>query len=387
MEIHPRLAEIAEQLETTGWAAELCAPDWTLVWVSSQFRRLLGDPDDQTLGIGRHLLETRLMPLRTQYISQKVQEQWTRDNVPHMLEHTEGGRDALVAMLDDPVTKEIAAAAEPRHFPAWTSLVDWAPVGRIRYFGIRPRGRDGDEFGTIYIYGSSLPASLLALVTRGDAAMFERMARIVEPGRREAAVLFADLQSSGSHSRHLPSAAYFRLLQSLTTAMDSVIVRRGGIVGKHAGDGVTAFFLTADLGTPSRAARAAIEAARHMADAAEAAGREAGVHDMCLNVGVHWGGTLYMGQIVTDGRLEVTALGDEVNEGARIQETARNGAVLASKPLVERLDPEDAAALGIDPTRATYRALSELPGVGEKAIRDAGVVAVTDLRAPQDRPA
>jgi len=57
-----------------------------------------------------------------------------------------------------------------------------------------------------------------------------------------------------------------------------------------------------------------------------------------INAGVHWGGALYLGQVITGGRLEVTALGDEVNECARIQQSARDGALLASKPLVERLD-------------------------------------------------
>ncbi len=380
MEIHPRLAAMAEQLEHTGWAAELCAPDWTLVWVSSQFRRLLGDPEDEELGLGRHILETRRMELRARYIPPEVQLGWMRENIPHMLAGTPDGRDGLVALTDAPEIQAIAREAEPLHFPAWTSLIHWAPVGRIRYFGLRPRGRDGEEFGTVYLYGSSLPASLLALVARGDPTLFERMAKIAAPGRREAAVLFADLQASGTLSRRLSSAAYFRLLQSLSTVMDATIVEHGGIVGKHAGDGVTAFFLTDDLESASGAARGAIAAARRMASSAQAAGAEAGVGDLCLNVGVHWGGTLYMGQIVTDGRLEVTALGDEVNEGARIQETARDGAVLASKPLVEHLDPEDARALGLDSAALAYRALSELTGVGEKAVRDAGLVAVTDVR-------
>jgi hypothetical protein len=88
---------------------------------------------------------------------------------------------------------------------------------------------------------------------------------------------------------------------------------------------------------------------------------------------------LYMGQIVTRGRLEVTALGDEVNECARIEQVARDGALLASKDLLERLDPEDAAAVGVDVTEVTYTSLAELAGDQEKVIRDAGQLAVTAL--------
>ena len=36
--------------------------------------------------------------------------------------------------------------------------------------------------------------------------------------------------------------------------------------------------------------------------------------DITVRAGLHWGATLYIGSIVTSGRTEVTALGDEVNE-------------------------------------------------------------------------
>jgi hypothetical protein len=86
-----------------------------------------------------------------------------------------------------------------------------------------------------------------------------------------------------------------------------------------------------------------------------------------------------MGQVVTGGRLEVTALGDEVNECARIQECARDGTVLASKALVERLDPAHADQIGIDPDAASYTTIAELGSATEKALRDAGSIPVTEV--------
>jgi class 3 adenylate cyclase len=184
----------------------------------------------------------------------------------------------------------------------------------------------------------------------------------------------------------LPSAAYFKLIRAITTAMDDVVVAHKGIVGKHAGDGGSAFFLAEDLGSDSGAVRAAIEAARQITVAAQTAAKEVGEEtglvesaDTLVNVGVHWGGGLYMGQLVTGGRLEVTALGDHVNECARIQESACDGEVLGSKALIEHLAPEDADALGLDPDGVVYRTVSELPGVSEKATRDAGSIPVTVL--------
>lgn len=86
-----------------------------------------------------------------------------------------------------------------------------------------------------------------------------------------------------------------------------------------------------------------------------------------------------MGQLHPGGRLEVTALGDEMNECARIQESARNGAILVSKALLEHLTEQDAGSVGIDPDKQIYRPLGELDTAPEKAKRDAGALPVTDL--------
>ena len=40
---------------------------------------------------------------------------------------------------------------------------------------------------------------------------------------------------------------------------------------------------------------------------------------------------------------------------------------------------QDVAALGLDPSRVVYRAIAGIEGVDEKAKRDAGSVAVSDL--------
>ena len=86
-----------------------------------------------------------------------------------------------------------------------------------------------------------------------------------------------------------------------------------------------------------------------------------------------------MGNISTPARSEVTALGDEVNETARIEACATGGRILASKPLVERLSMDDAAALGIDPDGMTYIQLADLTTATDKARRDAPAIAVTEL--------
>ena len=60
-----------------------------------------------------------------------------------------------------------------------------------------------------------LRPTLVSLLARGDEAMYERMAHLVEPGRRQAAILFADLQDSGDLSRRLPTPRYFDLIRTI----------------------------------------------------------------------------------------------------------------------------------------------------------------------------
>ena len=76
------------------------------------------------------------------------------------------------------------------------------------------------------------------------------------------------------------------------------------------------------------------------------------------------------------GRREAAA---RLVEMLRGRELEREGATLASKALIERLDSEDAATVGVDPDHIVYRTVAELPGAGEKSIRDAGGIAVARL--------
>jgi class 3 adenylate cyclase len=203
--------------------------------------------------------------------------------------------------------------------------------------------------------------------------MFARMAELLEPARHETAILFADIQASSAVARRLSTQRWFELIRDFSTSADQCVIVKNGIVGHHAGDGLTAFFLAEQVGSRAAACAAALQAGREIVSWRS---EDLGDNELHINAGVHWGGALYLGQVITGGRLEVTALGDEVNECARIQQSARDGVLLASKPVVERLDVGDAHALGLDPLTMVYRTVGELPGVTPKAVRDAGGVPV-----------
>jgi class 3 adenylate cyclase len=101
--------------------------------------------------------------------------------------------------------------------------------------------------------------------------------------------------------------------------------------------------------------------------------------EITVRAGLHWGATLYIGSIITAGRSEVTALGDEVNEAARIEACASGGRSLASKAFLERLNKDDAAALDLDLNNVNYTQLADLDTATDKARRDAPAIAVSDI--------
>ncbi|HEX8099968.1 MAG TPA: adenylate/guanylate cyclase domain-containing protein, partial [Actinomycetota bacterium] len=237
----------------------------------------------------------------------------------------------------------------------------------------------GAFIGVLVMGYMSFRAGLVSLLARGDEEMYERMAKLVEPQSQEAAILFCDLQSSTDVARTLPTSEYFRLIRSVWTEIDALVARNRGIVGKHAGDGASAFFLVDDLGSRSEAASAAIRTARAIHDRSDDIfGTD--LETSCLmRVGVHWGSSLSIGQLVPGGRLDIVALGDAVNECARIQECADPYQTLASKQLIEHLSPDDAAALGIDTKKIRFRPLSDVQTANGKALAAAGAIPVTTV--------
>ena len=390
MRVDERLRDLCDAIERTNWAAVLHDAEWNLAWVSEEGKLLLGESDADRLGLGRHILATsQLEPWRGS-ITEESYESWLDTNLPYLAHDHPDGVDGLCELADDEALRERVARVEPAEPPLlWSSTVDFIqpdlPPAEIAYIAVRHEA-DGELLATSYVYGPHIPASLMAFLVRGDENMFRRMARLFEPAPRSAAILFADLRSSSELSRRLPSSGYFQLMREVLTAIDSEVIAHRGIVGKHVGDGVTAFFLSEDFGSDSGAARAAIDAACRFPAAAVRAAQgaaEKGVpvepEEVELGIAAHWGVALYMGQIITGGRLEITALGDGVNEAARCEQSAQGGQVLASKDLIERLDGEHAESLGLDLHRLRYRPLADISGSDEKAKRDAGSVALADL--------
>ena len=379
LHLDPRLSGYADQLETTGGAAEIYDAEWRLVYLTSQFRFFTGGRSLEELGLGRHAVAIRADELHGM-ASPEASLQWLRTNIPLMAHDTPGGMDAIRAMLDDDEARALGPLEPREPQTLWwgeiTYLQPDQPPAQTRYLTFALTEPDGERIGWVNFYVPAAPASIVSLITRGNQGMFARMVELLEPARHETAILFADIQASTSLGRHLSSQRWFELIRDFMTEADQAAITRAGIVGRHAGDGLTAFFLAEHAGSRAAACAAALDAGREIVDWCPP---DMPRGELKINAGVHWGGALYLGQVITGGRLEVTALGDEVNECARIQQSARDGALLASQPLVERLDPEHAEAFGLDLRNLLYRTVGELPGVTPKAVRDAGGIPVVTI--------
>ena len=388
----PVLAAVAKALNEGGYWAEIVDRGWRGVYMTDDTRRMYGGRSELApYPLGMHSYGPERVSTGMEWRGGQFPLEIFRSAFAMfggvVLADTPGGREELRELVD-PRLRDIVDELTPLEMPAaWTSTFQGVFTGRgagIETMSTMVRLRDdaGNIVGTALI---TKPAVGMAILTRitgmGDPRHFERTERVARAGRRAAAVLFADLESSSPLSRRLSTASYFALVRRMARAADQCVIDAGGLVGSHAGDGVVAFFLAELCGSESLAARACITAARTLRDSiADVAARsDLQPEDVVLRFGLHWGASLYVGQITTGGRSEVTALGDQVNETARIEACATGGRALASKDLVERLAPDDAAALDLDPDHANYTVLADLSTATEKARRDAPAIAVCEI--------
>ncbi len=385
----PALAEVAASLQGSGHWGWVVDPQWRILFVTDELRLTFGgNVGLANWPVGVHMFSPEFLAATREFRFGTTSDELFRSNFAAVggwvLTDTPGGREDLRTIVD-PVLHDMVDTIEPHDEAAhWfagagTGIVE--TVG-VHVFGFRVRDRDGRLAGTAMMTKPAAGMATLGSITSmGDARHYQRMLQVAKSGRRPAAILFADLEGSSPLSRRLSTASYFALGRRLVRASDAAVIEAGGIPGRHVGDGTVAFFLAETCGSESAAARACITAARSLRGALDGVAQRSGLEpqDVGLRFGLHWGSTLYVGSITTGGRSEVTALGDEVNEAARIEACATGGLMLASKDLMERLDPGDAAALDLDPDRATYTALGDLDSATEKARRDAPAIAVCEV--------
>ena len=385
----PSLAEVAATLRGAGHWGWVMDPEWRVVYVTDEIRLTFGGNTELShWPIGAHYFGPEFKAATLTWRFGTTNEELFRGNFAAVggwvLTDTPGGRDALREIVDPSLRDMVDNLAPYDTAARWFAGAGMGlefPVG-VAVAGLRIRDRDGRLAGTaMFSKPAAGMATLGAMTSMTDAGHLSRMLQVSKAGRRPAAILFADLEASSPLARRLSTASYFALGRRLVRACDRCVIEAGGLPGRHVGDGVVAFFLAETAGSESAAARACITAARALREAVRDVATRSDLQpgDVVMRFGLHWGSTLYVGSITTAGRAEVTALGDEVNEAARIEACATGGLTLASKALLERLEPGDAAALDLDPDHVTYTSLGDLDTATDKARRDAPAIAVCEV--------
>jgi class 3 adenylate cyclase len=387
----PVLAVWASALNVAGYWAYVFDASWRYVFVTDELRLSFRESGAETsFPIGRNYYSTEALQFRASRLlgswnSRDFQRERFLDFGRYVLAGMPGGRDELRGAVD-PGLADLVDELEPVEMSSVASRAAAFGFAGVRADGwntfVRIDNAQGQVAGHVDLLKPAAGMSQLAAATAiADLGHLERMRVVQQPDRRPAAILMADLESSSPLARRLSTAQYFAFGRRLARSADQCVVDRGGIVGRHVGDGIVAFFLAETFGSESEAAAACIATATALRGTiAEIATRsDVPEADVSLRFGLHWGATLYVGRIQTAGRSEVTALGDEMNEAARIEACATGGRTLASKPFIERLNRADAQMLGLDPARASYIPLAELSSATDKARRDAPAIPVCDL--------
>ncbi len=162
-----------------------------------------------------------------------------------------------------------------------------------------------------------------------------RVGKQIEGERRTVTVLFSDIVGFTSISERLDPEQVYALIDTCVAAFRDEIYKHEGTLDKFMGDGVMALFgaPVAHEDDPARAVRCALGMQETLKRINEDLVKP---HGMSLQVRIGLNlGTVIVGDIRSDLRMNYTALGDSVNVAARLQAVADPGAILASRAVYE----------------------------------------------------
>ncbi|MFZ5805958.1 MAG: adenylate/guanylate cyclase domain-containing protein [Verrucomicrobiota bacterium] len=131
------------------------------------------------------------------------------------------------------------------------------------------------------------------------------------------AVLFSDIRSFSTLCERFSSADSFRMLNEYLGEMGPVIRRSHGFIDKYIGDAIMALFPN----SADHAVTAAIEMVRHLKNL-NASREKRNEPPVAIGIGVHTG-TLMLGTVGEEERMEGTVISDVVNIASRLEQLTR----------------------------------------------------------------
>ncbi len=138
----------------------------------------------------------------------------------------------------------------------------------------------------------------------------------VRPGdqvQKEMAVLFSDIRSFTTLSEQMTPEENFNFINAYLGRMNPIIQKHAGYIDKYIGDAIMALFERSIID----AIRAGVEMQRYLLQYNETRAHQ-GFMPVRIGIGIH-SGTLMLGTIGDEERLEGTVISDTVNLAARIE--------------------------------------------------------------------
>jgi len=149
------------------------------------------------------------------------------------------------------------------------------------------------------------------------------------PGGAEVdmSMLFADVRGSTSLSEQMTANEFQKLINRFYVGTTQEIAEEDGLVEKLAGDAVAAFWGAGFAGKDyvTRTVRAAQAIAGRMQ-----------MQNIPVGIGVHAGIAYFGAMGSSDGLVDISAIGEEVNTAARIASKAAAGEILLSEAVLEQ---------------------------------------------------
>ena len=181
-----------------------------------------------------------------------------------------------------------------------------------------------------------VPRAFLAKIGRPNI----RSVALGDNKRQDMTILFADIRNFTALSERMSPDENFAFINAYLAEMGPVIAQHGGFIDKYIGDAIMALFEKADDGVRAGLAMLAI------LERFNATRLAAGAEPIVIGIGLNTG-SLMMGTIGEQHRMDGTVISDAVNLAARLESLTKDYrvALLVSQFTVDRLDDPEAYAL------------------------------------------
>ncbi len=143
----------------------------------------------------------------------------------------------------------------------------------------------------------------------------------------EMSMLFADVRGSTALSEQMTAIEFQKLINRFYVGTTNAIAEQDGLVEKLAGDAVAAFWGAGFAGKDyvAKTIRAAQNVSRLMQK-----------QNIPVGIGVHVGVAYFGAMGSTEGLIDISAIGEEVNTAARLASKAAAGEIILSEPALEQ---------------------------------------------------